>query len=83
MSGPYLNEDGDWWVPVEDAPSFRAARGVVLDHLDYDVPYDGTLRYRGKERTNLCDGDHEVGPECNATCSRYVLAYHFEEHRKW
>jgi len=83
--GPYMNEDGDWWVAVEDVPSFVAARNTVLDCLDYEVPDDGTLRYKGKRVTTVCDAHpaHEVGPECDATCSRRVLAYHFEEHRLW
>ena len=79
MRGPYMNEDGDWWVAVEDA-SFREARAAILDCIGYDVPEDGTLRYEGKDRTRLCDapvGDHEVGADCNETCRRDALAYHF------
>jgi hypothetical protein len=39
-----MNEDGDWWVAVEDVGSFAAARAFVLAHLSYDIPDDGTLR---------------------------------------
>jgi hypothetical protein len=79
-----MNEDGDWWVPVEDA-SFASARREVVSCQSYDIPSEGTLRYRGKMTTTLCDADppHEVGPECDATCSRRVEAWHFEEHRRW
>lgn len=87
-----MNEDGDWWVAVEDVPSFRAARDTVVGCLSYDIPDDGTLRYLGKERTSLCDapaGEHAdpsggLDPaNCDATCRRDVLAYHFEERRLW
>lgn len=89
--GPYMNEDGDWWVAVEDVASFALARNHVLMHLDYDVPEDGTLRYTGKEWTSLCEapaGEHTdslggLDPaNCDATCRRDVLAYHFEENRR-
>jgi hypothetical protein len=86
-----MNEDGDWWVAVEDVPSFRAARDHVLAHLSFDIPSEGTLRYLGKQRTRLCDapaGEH-IDPlggldpaMCDETCRRDALAYHFEENRK-
>ena len=77
--GPYMNEDGDWWVAVEDM-SFREARKTIINCLYYDVPHDGRLAYLGKETTTLCDvPDHIVGPDCSAVCARRVLAYHFEE----
>jgi hypothetical protein len=82
IRGPYMNDDGDWWVAVEDA-SFREARAAILGCLSYGIPEDGTLVYKGKHVTMLCDGCHEVGPECNPTCSRRVLAYHFVENRRW
>jgi hypothetical protein len=88
--GPYMNEDGDWWVATEDVASFREARAFVVAHLSYDIPADGTLQYVGKERTSLCDapaGEHtdslgSLDPaNCDATCRRDALAYHFQEHR--
>lgn len=85
MSGPYMNDDGDWWVPVDDVKSFREARNTVVNCLSYDIPEDGTLIYKGKFKTTV-DDEHtadEIGPCCNATCSRNVLAYHFVENRKW
>lgn len=91
--GPYMNEDGDWWVAVEDVTSFKEARNHVLNHLSYEIPEDGTLRYKGKERVRLCDapaGEHTdasgegLDPaNCDETCRRDALAYHFEENRKW
>lgn len=92
MNGPYMNEDGDWWVAVEDVVSFRQARDEVLICLSYDVPSEGTLHYRGKVRTSVCDapyGEHSspgggVDPaNCEDTCRKNILAYHFEEHRFW
>lgn len=84
--GPYMNEDGDWWVAVEDA-GFRAARAEVLSCLSYDVPFDGTLLYKGRTRTTLCDGaydpEHEVGASCDDSCRRDVEAWHFVENRRW
>lgn len=84
MKGPYLNEDGDWWVAVEDA-SYREAREAILACLDYDVPSQGTLVYRGKEMSTLCDAHpaHDVGPECDSECSRRVETWHFVERRFW
>ena len=80
-----MNEDGDWWVAVEDA-SFREAPAEVVSCLGYDIPYDGTLLYRGRVRTSLCDapaGEHEVGPSCSDDCRRDVEAWHFVENRRW
>jgi hypothetical protein len=82
LRGPYMNEDGDWWVPIEDG-TFREARVRVVGCLSYDIPGDGTLVYVGKTLSTLCDADHEVGPECDATCSRTVLAYYWKENRRW
>ena len=81
---PYLNEDGDWWVPVKDH-SYLAARHEVIMHISYEVPEEGTLRYMGKEKALLCDKHtaDEIGPMCDDKCSRYEEAYHFMENRKW
>lgn len=80
--GPYMNEDGDWWVPV-DAMPFREARKEVVACLDYTIPEDGTLIYRGKEFAWL-DSEHEAGcdrDECATT--KRLLAFHFQENRRW
>lgn len=85
MTGPYMNSDGDWWVPVADVPSFAAARAQILGCLSYEIPEEGTLVYKGKAQT-IVDDVHtgeDVGPECEGDCSRRVLAYHFEENRRW
>ena len=73
--GPYMNEDGDWWVPVVGV-SYRKARSLVRDCLDDDFP----LAYRGKEMAWL-DSEHEgyCGTDCSS--NRHLLAYHFEERR--
>ena len=75
--GPYMNEDGDWWVPVEGIP-FKKARAMVVACL-CDVP---RLAYLGKVMQYL-DSEHEFGCCSDDPCpfSRYVLAYHFEERR--
>jgi hypothetical protein len=73
--GPYMNEDGDWWVPVEGI-AFRKARELVLGCL-YDVP---RLAYLGKEMQWL-DSEHEFGCIDPCPSNRRVLAYHFEERR--
>jgi len=79
--GPYMNDDGDWWVPV-DAASFRQARHEVVSCLQYSVPSDGHLAYIGKEKVWL-DAEHE-GHDDPAGCeaSYHVLAYHFEERER-
>lgn len=79
--GPFLNDDGDWWVPA--TIPYLKARNLVEGCLSYDLPFEGTLVYKGKVRTNLCYEMHEDPAECNATCSRWTLAYHWEENRKW
>jgi hypothetical protein len=74
--GPYCNDDGDWYVPVE-GNSFKKARALVVSCL-YDVP---RLAYLGK-KTVWMDSEHEAGCD-KETCpfNRYALAYHFEERR--
>jgi hypothetical protein len=79
--GPYMNESGDWWVPVE-AASFRKARREVVMCLDYTIPDDGTLRYAGKSMAWL-DSEHEAGCDNDCPTNRHVLAFHFEENRRW
>jgi len=70
--GPYMNEDGDWWVPA--TVPFREARALVVGCLG-DVP---RLAYLGKSMAWL-DSAHEGG--CGDECKTRVrqLAYHFEE----
>lgn len=76
-AGPYMNEDGDWWVPVESM-GFRDARAAVIGCLHYNVPEDGTLVYKGKEMQWL-DTEHEgyCGSDCPTNKKR--LAWHFVE----
>ena len=80
-----MNDDGDWWVPVEDVKSFKEARKKITDCLSYEIPEDGTLRYIGKEINIVCDKHtaDEIPYFCNKACSRKVLCYHFLENRKW
>ena len=75
--GPYMNEDGDWWVPVEGIP-FKKARALVVALLDDDC----RLAYLGKERQWL-DSEHEAGCCSDDPCpsNLHVLAWHFEERR--
>lgn len=75
--GPYCNEDGDWWVPVEGI-RFYQARALVVGCLPYSVPEDGRLAYVGKV-TQWLDSEHEgyCGEECETNLR--VLAWHFEE----
>lgn len=79
--GPYLNDDGDWWVPA--TIPYRQARHIVEGCLSYDIPFEGTLVYEGKVRTNLCFEMHEDPAECHEGCSHWTLAYHWVENRKW
>jgi hypothetical protein len=81
--GPYMNESGDWWVPV-DAASYREARAEVVSCIQYQIPEDGTLLYRGKETVWL-DSEHEGhdgddGEDCPS--NRHVLAWHFEDNER-
>jgi len=75
--GPYMNEDGDWWVPVE-AASFRQARAEIVSCLSYSIPDDGTLVYRGKEK-GWFGGEDPDDRERQV----FLLAYHFQENRRW
>lgn len=74
ISGPYMNDDGDWWVRTDEA-SFREARAAIVGCLSYSIPEDGTLLYKGRVITWLTDdeGDDPVHYE----------AWHFVENRKW
>jgi hypothetical protein len=86
--GPYMNDDGDVWVP-RTVP-WREARSLALTGVDY-LYTNQRFRYVGKEdalllgfvRDCLCDeqcyggpenehGDHDPAPECR------VPAYHFQ-----
>ena len=71
VQGPYMNEDGDWWVPVEGTP-FREARAAVIACMD--AP---RLAYLGKVTERITE--HEYGCNCEPSCYREVLCYHFEE----
>jgi hypothetical protein len=79
--GPYLNDDGDWWVPA--TVPYTQARDIVVGCLSYSIPEDGTLVYKGKVMTGLCTEAHEDPAECDQTCYFRTLAYHWEENRKW
>lgn len=76
--GPYMNEDGDWWVPVE-GHSLAQARALVLGCLYYSIPSEGRLAYLGREMAWL-DSEHDpdsCGEDCES--NRRLLAWHFEE----
>ena len=75
--GPYMNEDGDWWVPVA-AASFREARREIIGCLQYNIPEGGTLVYRGKTMAWL-DSEHEGWCDHDCPSNRQVEAWHFEE----
>lgn len=79
--GPYMNEDGDWWVPV-DAAAFREARAKVVGCLVYDIPEDGTLVYLGRVHAWL-DSEHEYGCDEDCPTVHRVEAWHFRENRRW
>lgn len=80
-AGPYMNEDGDWWVPVS-AMHYLEARRYVKQHL-YGEPEDTRLIYRGRETVALdtahaafdCEPD-----ECESTYR--VEAWHFFEEER-
>lgn len=71
-----MNEDGDWWVPVEGVP-FREARALIVSCLADDFP----LAYLGKQVVWL-DSEHESGCETDCPTNRHVNAYHFEERHR-
>lgn len=81
ISGPYMNEDGDWWVPVESM-SFREARKEVVSCIQYTIPDEGTLVYVGKEMAWL-DSEHEGYCESECLSNRHLLAWHFRENPRW
>lgn len=73
VQGPYQNEDGDWWVPVEGT-SFREARAAVIACMDFYV--EPKAAYLGKVTARITDHEYGCG---HVTCYREVLCYHFEE----
>lgn len=79
--GPYMNEDGVWWVPT-DGHSYHEARHEVVSCIQYAIPEEGTLRYKGKEMAWL-DSEHEGWCDYDCPTNRHVLAYRFEENPRW
>jgi hypothetical protein len=75
--GPYMNSEGDWWVPVA-GNSLKAARAEVVSCLPYRVPQEGKLAYIGKEMAWL-GGDDPFDRAHQAE----MLAYHFEERSRY
>ncbi len=67
--GPYMNDDGDWWMPV-DAWSWNDAQSEAAS-MARDS--DGVTRYEGKADAHLCDGWAEG---CEST-DHQRLSYHF------
>lgn len=71
--GPYCNEDGDWWVPVEQIHNrMKAAHEVRKCADDY-----AKIRYVGMVTVDLTP--HDIGCDCGDDCRRSVTAWHFEE----
>lgn len=72
--GPYMNEDGEWWVPTASL-GYLAARRLVKEHL-YDAEMS-VLRYLGRETVSL-DPCHAAGDgPCDV--AETVEAWHFLE----
>ena len=72
-SGPYCNEDGEWWVPVAAEPNRMRAAAIVRGCMDPEA----TLRYEDQVVATLTP--HEVGCDCGRDCRRPVRAWHFVE----
>lgn len=72
--GPYCNEEGDWWVPVESL-GYIAARQLVKADM-YDAA--NLLVYVGREMTWL-DTEHESGCGDDCPSRHHVPAWHFRE----
>lgn len=74
--GPFLNDMGDWWVPVDVVPNYVKARALVLQHIEHPTK----VQFVGKEMARLtdhefsCDGVHRDG-----TCFRDVESWHFQD----
>jgi len=75
--GPYMNDDGDWWFPV-DAWTWNEAQSEASD-MARDS--DGVARYIGKEQGVGCH-DHEDWEYSEDECCRRT-AYHFTVENKW
>lgn len=78
--GPYCNEDGDWWVPVEAIPNRMKAHHAVRMVVDSDAK----VRYVGLSRACWFDMEHEdVCSEDDdgnrPPCVILADAWHFEE----
>lgn len=78
IPGPYMNEDGDWWVAVADAP-YLEARRYVKQHVDLTDDYK--LVYEGRETVWLCatEGCETTVKEEHDPACRQVPAWHFRE----
>lgn len=71
--GPFCNESGDWWVPVDAEPNRMRAAHIVRQCMDDS----SSVVYVGREMANLTP--HETGCDCGDDCERPVMAWHFEE----
>lgn len=74
--GPYLNESGDYWYPVDEW-SWNKARQHVAHMVRYDCGDWVRTRYLGKAMAGLHDHEDYEGCE-DEGCQR--MAYHFESY---
>lgn len=78
--GPYMNEDGDWWVPT--SVSFRRAKLLVrgcVDERDSRIVFKGTQRVDNHEHESSGWVDEICLPN---ECHRDVECWHFFEEER-
>ena len=78
--GPFMNEDGDWWVAVDEATQDEALRLVAAcayGPVEF-VAIEDDVRMSDHE---IGDGDCPGGDACTLPqpCARNGRAYHFRE----
>lgn len=75
-AGPFMNEDGDWWVAVEDAATPEDAAKLIDVEVEFDRIEDD-IRMSDHEWGDMaCQGENCTLPQ---PCTRTGRAYHFRE----
>ena len=57
--------------------------GIPIIESDWLEPGQWFIVDKGRVRTHLCQERHDDPAECGGDCSPAILAYHWEENRKW
>jgi hypothetical protein len=77
--GPYMNEDGDWWIAAEDGTQEEAREHIAMcasNSIEFVGIDDGTRMSEHELGDMDCPGH---GCSLPQPCFRVGPAYHFRE----